>query len=218
VTSAINRYYDPTTGEFISVDPDVAETGQAYAYAGDDPVDGIDPMGLFPGESLLHEIALGFDSFRHQNASAGDWLASQVDGSTCNLLPGPNRGSVAGWLQSQAGCGNDAAAQPESVCSTTQISNSFVGGTLSFLHSASSLRATPEYQHWSQQSTEAILKSLAPGSDDGSLLVNENGTIVDGNTRTLVLQDRGYDIDTLPRSIHEPVDGIPDIPEPLEGL
>jgi hypothetical protein len=93
-----------------------------------------------------------------------------------------------------------------------------VGGTLSFLHSASSLRATPEYQYWSQQSTEAILKSLAPGSDDGSLLVNENGTIVDGNTRTLVLQDRGYDIDTLPRSIHEPVDGIPDIPEPLEGL
>jgi hypothetical protein len=46
VTSAINRYYDPATGEFISVDPDVGETGQPFAYANDDPVNGIDPDGL----------------------------------------------------------------------------------------------------------------------------------------------------------------------------
>lgn len=42
----VNRYYDPTTGGFTGVDPDVAETGQAYAYVGDDPVDGSDPLGL----------------------------------------------------------------------------------------------------------------------------------------------------------------------------
>jgi RHS repeat-associated protein len=42
----INRYYDPGTGMFFSVDPDVIETGQAYSYAGDDPVNGIDPSGL----------------------------------------------------------------------------------------------------------------------------------------------------------------------------
>jgi hypothetical protein len=46
VTSVINRYYDPTTGSFVSVDPDVAATGQAYAYAGDDPVNNVDPSGL----------------------------------------------------------------------------------------------------------------------------------------------------------------------------
>jgi RHS repeat-associated protein len=41
-----NRYYDPATGQFVSVDPMVSETNQPYAYAGDDPVNGVDPMGL----------------------------------------------------------------------------------------------------------------------------------------------------------------------------
>lgn len=43
-----NRYYDPNTGQFISVDPMFADTGQAYAYAGDDPINGSDPTGLEP--------------------------------------------------------------------------------------------------------------------------------------------------------------------------
>ena len=41
-----NRYYNPTTGQFLSVDPDVAATGQPYAYASGDPVDNTDPDGL----------------------------------------------------------------------------------------------------------------------------------------------------------------------------
>ena len=43
----INRYYDPTTAQFVSVDPDFAETNEAYIYVGDDPVNRIDPSGLF---------------------------------------------------------------------------------------------------------------------------------------------------------------------------
>ena len=39
------RYYDPTTGQFLSVDPDVAETDQPFAYADDDPVNEADPTG-----------------------------------------------------------------------------------------------------------------------------------------------------------------------------
>jgi RHS repeat-associated protein len=42
----INRYYDPATGQFVSVDPMVNETEQAYAYAGDNPVNDVDPSGL----------------------------------------------------------------------------------------------------------------------------------------------------------------------------
>jgi RHS repeat-associated protein len=42
----INRYYDPTTGQFISVDPELARTQAPYAYAGDDPVANTDPTGL----------------------------------------------------------------------------------------------------------------------------------------------------------------------------
>jgi hypothetical protein len=44
--SLVGRYYDPGTGQFISVDPLVNETGQPYAYTGDDPVNGTDPLGL----------------------------------------------------------------------------------------------------------------------------------------------------------------------------
>jgi RHS repeat-associated protein len=40
------RWYAPSTGEFTSVDPALAETGQPYAYAGDDPVNEGDPSGL----------------------------------------------------------------------------------------------------------------------------------------------------------------------------
>ena len=32
--TAVGRYYDPATGQFLSVDPLVDETGQPYAYAG----------------------------------------------------------------------------------------------------------------------------------------------------------------------------------------
>ena len=44
--SSIDRYYDPQTGQFLSVDPMVATTGEAYAYTGDDPVNDTDPGGL----------------------------------------------------------------------------------------------------------------------------------------------------------------------------
>ena len=42
------RWYDPGTGQFLSVDPVVAQTGQAYSYAGDNPTDYVDIGGLDP--------------------------------------------------------------------------------------------------------------------------------------------------------------------------
>jgi RHS repeat-associated protein len=41
-----NRYYDPTTGQFVSVDPKVATTDQPYVFTGDDPLNSTDPLGL----------------------------------------------------------------------------------------------------------------------------------------------------------------------------
>ncbi len=46
------RWYDPATGQFTSVDPLVALTGQPYSYAGNNPVNGSDPSGLGPGFCL----------------------------------------------------------------------------------------------------------------------------------------------------------------------
>jgi len=44
--SSVHRYYDPVTAQFVSVDPALGVTGQPYAYAGGDPVNGVDPSGL----------------------------------------------------------------------------------------------------------------------------------------------------------------------------
>jgi len=57
----INRYYNPATGQFLSVDPDVATTGEPYGYAAGNPVDKTDPTGTRPkgiGYSFL--IGRGF--------------------------------------------------------------------------------------------------------------------------------------------------------------
>jgi hypothetical protein len=42
----VNRYYDPATAQFLSVDPDVAETGEPYSFTADDPLNATDPLGL----------------------------------------------------------------------------------------------------------------------------------------------------------------------------
>jgi RHS repeat-associated protein len=39
------RAYDPSTAQFTSVDPKVAETGESYVYAGDNPINLSDPSG-----------------------------------------------------------------------------------------------------------------------------------------------------------------------------
>jgi RHS repeat-associated protein len=74
---SIDRYYDPATGQFLSVDPDVAVTGQPYAYAGADPVNESDPSGRATvgicagGNFALGPIGLG----------VGDCLTRTVDRS-----------------------------------------------------------------------------------------------------------------------------------------
>jgi len=45
--SLVHRYYDPTTEQFLSVDPLVDQTDAPYAYTAGDPVNTSDPSGEF---------------------------------------------------------------------------------------------------------------------------------------------------------------------------
>lgn len=55
---SVHRYYDPTTGQFLSVDPLADMTGTPYAFTGGDPVNGSDPAGL--GPICVLGVCLGF--------------------------------------------------------------------------------------------------------------------------------------------------------------
>ncbi len=61
--SLVNRYYDPSTAQFLSIDPLVAATGQPYQYPSDDPVNGSDPSGA----SIWGAIADSFNPFSQNN-------------------------------------------------------------------------------------------------------------------------------------------------------
>lgn len=50
---------------------------------------------------------------------------------------------------------------------------------------------------WRKQSTPDIVKSLAPGNPK-CLKVKQDGTIMDGNTPTKILEERGVNINNLP--------------------
>jgi hypothetical protein len=68
VSSVVNRYYDPTTGQFISVDPYIVDTGEPYSYTGNNPVNITDAMGLWPSWSDLnpvHDAEAGYHAVSH---------------------------------------------------------------------------------------------------------------------------------------------------------
>jgi RHS repeat-associated protein len=50
----INRYYNPATGQFSSIDPDVAQTLAPYSYANGNPISNNDPTGLNACTRRIH--------------------------------------------------------------------------------------------------------------------------------------------------------------------
>ena len=52
--------------------------------------------------------------------------------------------------------------------------------------------------YWRGQPTDEIVRSLRPGSPE-ALRVKPDGRTMNGNTRIKVLEERGYDVNSLPR-------------------
>ncbi len=59
----INRYYDPTTDQFLSIDPLVSENDQPYVFTNDNSLNASDPSGLYSraldGGGVMPTISLG---------------------------------------------------------------------------------------------------------------------------------------------------------------
>jgi RHS repeat-associated protein len=83
------RWYDPGTDQFTSVDPDVAETGEPYAYVGDDPVNDADPDGEDAASAdaawlgLIAESGVGYVSVVPSLAT--EYLEANDDGSPADI-------------------------------------------------------------------------------------------------------------------------------------
>jgi uncharacterized protein DUF4951 len=90
---SVRRYYDPATGQFISVDPLVDQTEAPYAYASGDPVENSDPAGLFcvgpicthsfdPSASLDAWINIGRGATFDLTDRIANWI---VPGASCTV-------------------------------------------------------------------------------------------------------------------------------------
>ena len=84
------RSYDPATMAFLSVDPLVAQTGQAFAYASNDPLNTTDPTGLDPcdGAGFLHDILGCFFHRGVQHGCAGFHAlpGNPIEAAECGTL------------------------------------------------------------------------------------------------------------------------------------
>jgi hypothetical protein len=70
------------------------------------------------------------------------------------------------------------------------------------IHSVETIKSgnSSSYNYWRQRSTDEIIRSLRVGAEE-PLMVRPDGRIYQGNTRILILEERGFDINTLPREI-----------------
>lgn len=57
-----HRYYDPSTAQFTTGDPLYPITQERYSYAGNDPVNGTDPLGLAPWDDWCINNPFGDDN------------------------------------------------------------------------------------------------------------------------------------------------------------
>jgi hypothetical protein len=70
---------------------------------------------------------------------------------------------------------------------------------LRLIHSEQSFSPT-NLRYWRSKDADYILASFSDPSNPNyqPLLVRSDGTVINGNTRLFVLQERGYDINKIP--------------------
>lgn len=90
----VNRYYDPSTGTFLTRDPYEATTGAPYTYVNGDPINGTDPLGLCPSWLCGFAHVVG-----HALSGAYDWGVTHLDPAYYALIAYGNE-----WQAAEHNC------------------------------------------------------------------------------------------------------------------
>jgi RHS repeat-associated protein len=217
------RFYNSTGGRFMSpdwsakADPvpyarlDNPQTLNLYSYAHNDPLSRTDDDGHCDSgvwcslvQRFENEVKYGLFQTNSQAAATIEqersnlqaWQA-QFNGQTPdykNLTPR----QVSSYYNDFIYAANNFSQQ--------QLLQARQFPQLRFLHGRELLEQNSNINSIRKMSTQEIIDSPKPGQP-GSLKVKLNGTVMDGNTRVRVLEERGVDINNLPRDTYtsEPI-------------
>jgi len=105
-----HRYYDPSTGRYLTPDPIGFAGGMnLYAYVQNDPVNRIDPYGLWPFGAPTSGFDFGKLHVPSKKSVAGQLQQSLEQGGTCESESQANK--IANDIVNQVGWGDLSLAQ-----------------------------------------------------------------------------------------------------------